>query len=313
MPPPEADDQISGNAREWIDGIVLCALVAAGSRAVEANRDQINALNVFPVPDGDTGTNMSLTLRAITEESRIQPAFHVGDAARRMARSALLAARGNSGLIAAQLFRGIADVSDGRERITPVEFAAGMRAGAVAAYDSVPNPREGTMLTVMRVTAEAAADCAESGAGIAAVLEAAVKRSVEAVALTPTQLDVLRDAGVVDSGGYGLSVFLAGALEQAQGRGNGATEFPPPSPIGVESDGRSFAGVRVDFVNAAQEVIYGYCTVFMIEGEDLDVIKIRDRATTFGESAVVAGDSTAVKIHLHPLDPGPVISYAAAL
>ena len=313
MPPPEADDQISGNAREWIDGIVLCALVAAGSRAVEANRDQINALNVFPVPDGDTGTNMSLTLRAITEESRIQPAFHVGDAARRMARSALLAARGNSGLIAAQLFRGIADVSDGRERITPVEFAAGMRAGAVAAYDSVPNPREGTMLTVMRVTAEAAADCAESGAGIAAVLEAAVKRSVEAVALTPTQLDVLRDAGVVDSGGYGLSVFLAGALEQAQGRGDGATEFPPPSPIGVESDGRSFAGVRVDFVNAAQEVIYGYCTVFMIEGEDLDVIKIRDRATTFGESAVVAGDSTAVKIHLHPLDPGPVISYAAAL
>ena len=313
MPPPEADDQISGNAREWIDGIVLCALVAAGSRAVEANRDQINALNVFPVPDGDTGTNMSLTLRAITEESRIQPAFHVGDAARRMARSALLAARGNSGLIAAQLFRGIADVSDGRERITPVEFAAGMRAGAVAAYDSVPNPREGTMLTVMRVTAEAAADCAESGAGIAAVLEAAVKRSVEAVALTPTQLDVLRDAGVVDSGGYGLSVFLAGALEQAQGRGDGATEFPPPSPIGVEGDGRSFAGVRVDFVNAAQEVIYGYCTVFMIEGEDLDVIKIRDRATTFGESAVVAGDSTAVKIHLHPLDPGPVISYAAAL
>ncbi|MCH8817070.1 MAG: DAK2 domain-containing protein [Chloroflexi bacterium] len=313
MPPPEADDQISGNAREWIDGIVLCALVAAGSRAVEANRDQINALNVFPVPDGDTGTNMSLTLRAITEESRIQPAFHVGDAARRMARSALLAARGNSGLIAAQLFRGIADVSDGRERITPVEFAAGMRAGAVAAYDSVPNPREGTMLTVMRVTAEAAADCAESGAGIAAVLEAAVKRSVEAVALTPTQLDVLRDAGVVDSGGYGLSVFLAGALEQAQGRGDGATEFPPPSPIGVESDGRSFAGVRVDFINAAQEVIYGYCTVFMIEGEDLDVIKIRDRATTFGESAVVAGDSTAVKIHLHPLDPGPVISYAAAL
>ena len=313
MPPSEADDQISGNAQEWIDGIVLCALVAAGSRAVEANRDQINALNVFPVPDGDTGTNMSLTLRAITEESRIQPAFHVGDAARRMARSALLAARGNSGLIAAQLFRGIADVSDGRERITPVEFAAGMRAGAVAAYDSVPNPREGTMLTVMRVTAEAAADCAESGAGIAAVLEAAVKRSVEAVALTPTQLDVLRDAGVVDSGGYGLSVFLAGALEQAQGRGDGATQFPPPSPIGVESDGRSFAGVRVDFINAAQEVIYGYCTVFMIEGEDLDVIKIRDRATTFGESAVVAGDSTAVKIHLHPLDPGPVISYAAAL
>ena len=140
MPPPEADDQISENAREWIDGIVLCALVAAGSRAVEANRDQINALNVFPVPDGDTGTNMSLTLRAIVEDLTIQPSIHAGDAARRMARSALMAARGNSGLIAAQLFRGIADVSDGRARITPVEFAAGMRAGAVAADGSVPNP-----------------------------------------------------------------------------------------------------------------------------------------------------------------------------
>ncbi|MCH7593403.1 MAG: DAK2 domain-containing protein [Chloroflexi bacterium] len=309
----EAVDLIRDDTGGWIDGVVLCALVAAGSRAVEANREQINALNVFPVPDGDTGTNMSLTLRAIVEELKAQPPIHVGDTARRMARSALLAARGNSGLISAQLFRGIADVSDGHERITPVEFAAGMRAGAVAAYDSVPNPREGTMLTVMRVTADAATDCAETGAGISDVLEAAVKASVEAVALTPTQLDVLRDAGVVDSGGYGLSVFLSGALELVQGRGDGDTEFPPPSPIGVEGDGRSAAGVRVDFVNAVQEEIYGYCTVFLIEGEKLDVIKIRDRVTEFGESAVVAGDPTAVKIHLHPLDPGPVISYAAGL
>ena len=168
--------------REWIDGIVLCALVAAGSRAVETNRDQINALNVFPVPDGDTGTNMSLTLRAIVEKSAIQPTLHVGDAAQRMARSALLAVRGNSGLISAQLFRGIADVSVGRDRITPREFAAGMRAGAIAAYDSVPEPREGTMLTVMRVTADTATEHAETGAGIADVLEAVVEASVEAQA-----------------------------------------------------------------------------------------------------------------------------------
>lgn len=309
----EAVNAVGDDAGDWIDGVVLCALVAAGSRAVEVNRDQINALNVFPVPDGDTGTNMSLTLRAIVEEVTNQPTLHVGDAARRMARSALLAARGNSGLISAQLFRGIADVADGRQRITPVEFAAGMRAGADAAYDSVLDPREGTMLTVMRVSAEMASECAESGAGISAVLEAVVRASVEAVALTPTQLDVLRDAGVVDAGGYGLSVFLSGALEQAQGRGDGATEFPPPAPIGVEGDGRSAAGVRVDFIEAAQEEVYGYCTVFMIEGDGLDVAEIRDRVTTFGESAVVAGDSTLVKIHVHPLDPGPVISYAAGM
>ena len=298
---------------EWIDGMVLCALVAAGSRAVETNRDQINALNVFPVPDGDTGTNMSLTLRAIVEESAVQPTLHAGDAAQRMARSALLAARGNSGLISAQFFRGMADISSGRERITPSEFAEGMVAGAVAAYDSVPNPREGTMLTVMRVTADTAIERAETGAGIADLLEAVVEASVEAVALTPTQLDVLMEAGVVDSGGYGLSVFLAGALEVAQVRGDGATVFPSPDPIGVDPDARSDTGVRVEFMDAVQEEIFGYCTVFLIEGEGLDVVAIRDKVTTFGESAVVAGDATAVKIHLHPLDPGPVMSYGAAL
>ena len=298
---------------EWIDGMVLCALVAAGSRAVETNRDQINALNVFPVPDGDTGTNMSLTLRAIVEESAVQPTLHAGDAAQRMARSALLAARGNSGLISAQFFRGMADISSGRERITPSEFAEGMVAGAVAAYDSVPNPREGTMLTVMRVTADTAIERAETGAGIADLLEAVVEASVEAVALTPTQLDVLMEAGVVDSGGYGLSVFLAGALEVAQVRGDGATVFPSPDPIGVDPDARSDTGVRVEFMDAVQEEIFGYCTVFLIEGEGLDVVAIRDKVTTFGESAVVAGDATAVKIHLHPLDPGPVMSYGASL
>ncbi len=298
---------------EWIDGIVLSALVAAGSRAVETNRDQINALNVFPVPDGDTGTNMSLTLRAIVEQSAIQPTLHAGDAAQRMARSSLLAARGNSGLISSQFFRGMADVSVGRERISPREFAAGMRAGAIAAYDSVPDPREGTMLTVMRVTADTATERAETGAGIADVLEAVVEASVEAVALTPTQLDVLMEAGVVDSGGYGLSVFLAGALEMAQGRGDGATIFPSPDPIGVDPDARSDTGVRIDFIEAIQEEIFGYCTVFLIEGEGLDVVAIRDKVTTFGESAVVAGDSTVVKVHLHPLDPGPVMSYGAGL
>lgn len=299
--------------QKWIDGVVLCALVAAGSRAVETNRDQINALNVFPVPDGDTGTNMSLTLRSIVEESAIQPTLHAGDAAQRMARSALLAARGNSGLISAQFFRGMASVSTGRERITPSDFAEGMVAGAIAAYDSVPNPREGTMLTVMRVSADIAVERAEMGADIAEVLEAVVEASVTAVALTPTQLDVLMEAGVVDSGGYGLSVFLAGALEMAQERGDGATVFPSPEPVGVDPDARSDTGVRIEFMDAVQEEIFGYCTVFLIEGEELDVVAIRDKVTTFGESAVVAGDATAVKIHLHPLDPGPVMSYGAGL
>jgi uncharacterized protein len=298
---------------EMIDGVVLCALVTAGSNAVEANRDQINALNVFPVPDGDTGTNMSLTLRSIVEESQKQPTVHAGDAAQRMAKSALLAARGNSGLISAQLFRGIADVAVGRERITPSELAAGMRAGAIAAYDSVPDPREGTMLTVMRVTADKATEHAGTGAGLADILEVIVQTSVEAVALTPTQLDVLKDAGVVDSGGYGLSVFLSGALEVAQGRGDGTSVFPSPAPIGVEGDGQAGVGARIDFVEAVQEEIFGYCTVFMIEGEGLDVVEIREKTTTFGESAVVAGDSDLVKIHVHPLDPGPVISYGASL
>ena len=299
--------------REWIDGVVLCALVGAGARAVEINRAQINALNVFPVPDGDTGTNMSLTLNAIAEDSALHPTMHAGDAAEKMARCALLAARGNSGLISAQLFRGIANVSVGLERITPEEFASGMIAGATAAYDSVPNPREGTMLTVMRVTADTAIEHAKPGVSLGDVLEAVVETSIEAVALTPTQLDVLKDAGVVDSGGYGLSVFLSGALEAAQGRGDGSTIFPSPDPLGVDTDSRSDTGVMIDFIEAVQEEIFGYCTVFLIEGEGLEVAVIREKVTTFGESAVVAGSSDAVKIHLHPLDPGPVMSYGASL
>jgi DAK2 domain fusion protein YloV len=306
------NERESGN-REWIDGVFLCALVGAGARAVEINRAQINALNVFPVPDGDTGTNMSLTLNAIAEDSALYSTMHAGEAAEKMAHSALLAARGNSGLISAQLFRGIANVSVGLERITPEEFASGMIAGAAAAYDSVPNPREGTMLTVMRVTADTAIEHAKPGVSIGDVLEAVVETSIKAVALTPTQLDVLKDAGVVDSGGYGFSVFLSGALELAQGRGDGSTMFPSPDPLGVDVDARSDTGVNIDFVEAVQEEIFGYCAVFLIEGEELDVAVIRERVTAFGESAVVAGGSSAVKIHLHPLDPGPVMSYGASL
>lgn len=296
-----------------IDGGVLHALVAAGSRAVEANRDHINALNVFPVPDGDTGTNMNLTLRLIVEESLECPTTHAGDAAQNMAKSALLAARGNSGLISAQLFRGIADVAVGKERITPVDLAAGMHAGAMAAYDSVPDPQEGTMLTVMRLTADKATELAGAGAGLVEILEEMVLTSRDAVALTPTQLDVLKEAGVVDAGGYGLSVFLSGVLEMAQGRGDGSTLFPSPTPIGVERNLQTDSVARLDFVDSVQEEVYGYCTVFMIEGEGLDVSEIRDKTTTFGKSAVVAGDSSLIKIHVHPLEPGLVISYGASL
>ncbi|MEE8363979.1 MAG: DAK2 domain-containing protein [Dehalococcoidia bacterium] len=300
--------------RRNIDGHQLRALIAAGGRALDVNREQINALNVFPVPDGDTGTNMCLTIQAIVADADANPSASAGETARRMARSALLAARGNSGLIAAQLFKGIAVAAEDARRMGPAQFANGLTLGAQIAYSAVPDPREGTMLTVMREAAESATGEAGRGADFRETWRAAAVAAEESVARTPTLLSVLRDAGVVDSGGYGVSVLFHGALELLDGRGDGATEMPPPAAFGISGDGAVLAtSVREGFVAASREKIYGYCTVFVIEGQGLDPDAIRTRVTGFGESCVVAGDDSAAKIHVHPLDPGPVLSYGASL
>lgn len=297
----------------FVDGDGLKTLVAAAARAVERNQEEINALNVFPVPDGDTGTNMALTLAAVVDEAGVSREVGIEAVASAMARSALLGARGNSGLILAQFFKGIALGLDGAQILGGREFAIGLRRGAEAAYRAVESPVEGTMLTVMREAAEAADAALQESDSLDAVLAAACDRALESVARTPTMLEVLRLAGVVDAGGYGLSVVLAGALSWLRGDSDGAVTVAAPELIGVDKGAALRAGLRREFVDTVQDEIYGYCTNFVIEGEGLDPDRIRADAIKLGQSCVVAGDDRQVKLHLHPQDPGSILSYASSL
>ena len=289
----------------------LLRLVKAATRAIEVNRDQINALNVFPVPDGDTGTNMFLTLRSINEEMDAAPRENLSLTTARMARAALLGARGNSGLILAQFFKGLAQaLRDGYE-VSGAGFANGMRFTTENAYAAVPNPREGTMLTVFRECADAAERAVRETPGFEPVLAASASQALDTTRRTPEMLDILQEAGVVDSGGFGFTIMLFGALEALRGEGDGGVIVAPPA-VGDRGSAAS-STVRAEFALSAQEEIWGYCTVFAIEGEGLDLTEIRSKVTDLGRSAVVAGDDTLVKIHVHMEDPGQALSFATSM
>ena len=289
----------------------LLRLVKAATRAIEVNRDQINALNVFPVPDGDTGTNMFLTLRSINEEMDAAPRENLSLTTARMARAALLGARGNSGLILAQFFKGLAQaLRDGYE-VSGAGFANGMRFTTENAYAAVPNPREGTMLTVFRECADAAERAVRETPGFEPVLAASASQALDTTRRTPEMLDILQEAGVVDSGGFGFTIMLFGALEALRGEGDGGVIVAPPA-VGDRGSAAS-STVRAEFALSAQEEIWGYCTVFAIEGEGLDLSKIRSEISDLGRSAVAAGDETLVKIHVHMEDPGQALSFATSI
>ena len=289
----------------------LLRLVKAATRAIEVNRDQINALNVFPVPDGDTGTNMFLTLRSINKEMDAAPRENLSLTTARMARAALLGARGNSGLILAQFFKGLAQaLRDGYE-VSGAGFANGMRFTTENAYAAVPNPREGTMLTVFRECADIAERTVRETPGFEPVLAASASQALDTTRRTPEMLDILQEAGVVDSGGFGFTIMLFGALEALRGEGDGGVIVKPPA-VGDRGSAAS-STVRAEFALSAQEEIWGYCTVFAIEGEGLDLSKIRSKVTDLGRSAVVAGDDTLVKIHIHMEDPGQALSFATSM
>ncbi|MEX0761695.1 MAG: DAK2 domain-containing protein [Dehalococcoidia bacterium] len=294
-----------------LDGAALRVMMQAATAALEANREQINALNVFPVPDGDTGTNMHLTMLTVVEEAVAAANEGAGDTANGMARSALLGARGNSGLILAQFFRGLADALATEHFLFGHTLATALRKASDRAYSSVPDPKEGTMLTVFRECAEALEKNVRHGQTIEEAWTIAVDQTRDTVARTPSMLDVLREAGVVDSGGHGFSVMLSGALQALRGEGDGSAIVAAPAPEGMDALGDGV--IRAGFFESVQEEIWGYCTVFAIEGQSLNPDAVRAEIAHLGKSAVVAGDSQAVKVHIHMQDPGQAISYGTSL
>ena len=291
----------------------LRGLIRASTTVIEANRNVLNALNVFPVPDGDTGTNMLLTLRNIEEQLDAHPAATFAATVENMARAALLGARGNSGLILAQLFRGMRVGLQGATSITGSNFADSLAAATELAYKAVPQPREGTMLTVIRESAEAATQAANqlpAADNLALVVEQAADEAMQSVERTPELLEVLKQAGVIDSGGWGLAMMFESMYRYLNGEGEVTIVLDPPATNITANTDFSRAGITIDrsFVDSIEEEEWGYCTVFAVEGSDLDLEQIRADMDGIGSSPVIAGDDTLVKVHLHTEDPGQALT-----
>lgn len=292
-----------------LDGDDLRAMFSSAVHLLEANVEAINALNVFPVPDGDTGINMFLTLQDSVARTRGLDGAGANEVARVLADGSLKAAKGNSGVILSQFFEGLAvGLRDSRDFGTP-ELASALREARDRSYKAVGEPREGTMLTVVSDAARAASQIENEAIEMPDFLSAVCDAARESVALTPTLLPVLREAGVVDAGGQGLLVILEGARRYAAGEA-GPGEVEVPEPVGID---QPTGAVSHEFLDSVEEEEYGYCTQFLVEGIDLDPDDLRTKVSELGRSAVVVGNSASVQVHVHAEDPGPVISLGAGL
>jgi len=293
-----------------INGKELRAMFEAATGWLEKSSADIDALNVFPVPDGDTGTNMLLTMRSSIEEAYQVSDKSISTMARAMARGALVGARGNSGVILSQIWNGIAQGLDEKDKITGADLVAALLQASKTAYKGLSNPVEGTILTVMRQSAAAAEKHAsEVSDDLLSVMEATVDAARDSVANTPTLLPVLKDAGVVDAGGQGLYTILEGALHYLKGE---TEQLKLRRPWMVASSVPLTTRVP-QMVGTADEVPYGYCTNFVIKGSALDPEKLRKRLEKKGQSVIVIGDDSAVRVHIHTLDPGEIMHYVNPL
>jgi len=268
-------------------------------RNLEANQQRIDDLNVYPVPDGDTGTNLTLTVRAIVAALEKSNADGHEAVARELSRAALMGARGNSGVIFSQIVRGFADVLGERDPIDEPMIARAFRSASDAAYRAVRRPVEGTMLTVIREMAEAAESPEASGLERPELLSFIVARGAESLARTPELLAVLKEAGVVDAGGAGLLEIIKGVSAAVAG------EAVPE--VAVPTSGPSLEAIH------REPSDYRYCTVFVVEGTGLDAEDLEARLERLGDSLLVVGDATAIKVHVHTDDPGAALSVGSAV
>jgi uncharacterized protein len=282
------------------DGTHLLAALRGSAAWLEGHRASVDALNVFPVPDGDTGTNMALTLGAALRQAENSVPPTVGAVAEGAARGALMGARGNSGVILSQLLHGFALAVRDQHHIGAAELAAGLSAAAAAARRSVTTPVEGTVLTAATAAATVAVAAAERGDDLIAVLDAALEETRAAVARTPELLPILKQAGVVDAGAQGYLLVIEGAARYLHG-------------LPVAADQTAVTDAALHMAHVAHGDDYGYCTEFVVVGPDLDLATIRDAIAQLGESTLVVGDEGIVHIHVHTDDPGRVLSYAAPL
>lgn len=277
--------------------------IMAGHAWLEQHREAINALNVFPVPDGDTGTNMCLTMRAATKEIADSEETAAYVIAERLSRGALMGARGNSGVILSQILRGLSEGLHQKSTFTAADLASALQNAATLAYRAVIKPVEGTILTVIRESAAAAQESASQGSDIVALLGDTAAAAHAAVTRTPDLLPILKQAGVVDAGGQGLTMLLDGMWRYTRGESVQLTQREQLEERAEMQKGR---------VTVEEE--FGYEVVFLLNGENLDVERIRDTITAMGGvSTVVAGDTRLLKVHTHTVTPGKILDYGVSL
>jgi DAK2 domain fusion protein YloV len=297
-------DEHHAQILQTLNGQGLKRLVKVALVWLRHHQQAINALNVFPVPDGDTGTNMLLTMQSAWAEIEQSPETHVGKIAHNLAHGALMGARGNSGVILSQLWRGFARSLADQELVNAHSLARAMQEGSDTAYKGVVKPVEGTILTVAREIAKGCTEAVQDTDDIVVIMERMVTRGKEAVARTPNQLPLLKQAGVVDAGGQGYFVILEGMLRGLRGE---TVEFD--SALAGAVDLHASAHIEAGDVEEG----YIYDVQFVVVGHSLDVGAMREAISAMGQSALIVGEPEAIKVHVHVADPGVPLSYAAAL
>ncbi len=304
-----------------ITASVMKRMFIAGGKMLEVNKAQVDALNVFPVPDGDTGTNMSLTMISAVKEINALNSTSMAELAEKLSKGALRGARGNSGVILSQILKGFSNIIAQNDECDARTFAKGLREGAELAYRAVSKPKEGTILTVVRAMAEEAIDTAKRSGDIQKLMNAVLEKGEETLAKTPDMLDVLKRAGVVDSGGFGLITLfkglIMGYLDQEI---TGADEYALPEnnkPVSIDSAFPDDSELIVDYESLG-ELDFGYCTEFFITNIKkrttvTDIDKLREYLNEIGNSVICIGDLNLVKVHVHTNTPGKALTKALAL
>ena len=305
--------------KKTINSTEFRKMVASGARMLEINRAKVDSLNVFPVPDGDTGTNMSLTMQSAIKEMNACSSNRFQEICDAVAKGALKGARGNSGVISSQIFRGICSVlKDTKDSFDTKTFAKAMEAGTKVAYSAVSIPKEGTILTVVRLMSESASKLASKNKDFVDFFNALIAVGDEALAQTPELLPVLKKAGVVDSGGVGLMTIMRGFLAAITGEEIDADSIPTEASDSGKSDEAAF-GDNSDIITLdLGDIEFAYCTEFFIihlkQMTTLaDIDKLKEKLMSIGDSVICIGDLELVKVHVHTNTPGIALSYALEL
>ena len=272
---------------QYIDGKQVRNMFVSGANNLKNHKDLVDKLNVFPVPDGDTGTNMSLTISCAIKELNKVEKDDIGQLGKALSKGSLMGARGNSGVILSQIIRGIAQSIDGKEMLTSMDIAKALKNGSDIAYKAVIKPVEGTILTVVRESSEYALKAAVLEEDIIEFMKLLVKEANNSLNRTPELLHALKEAGVVDSGGKGLVLVYEGML-------------------------KSLEGQQVENKISTEDIKFQYCTEFILETDKISDVQMRDKMLKYGDSLVVVGDDGIIKVHVHTNTPGDVLQEALA-